>query len=60
MDRMSAKSPDTKALTSQSAHGERRKEESPLRRPASAGGERLRNRTFPETTKPNVSGIHEF
>ncbi|GFH59322.1 predicted protein [Chaetoceros tenuissimus] len=60
MDRMSAKSPDTKALTSQSAHGERRKEESPLRRPASAGGERLRNRTFSETTKPNVSGIHEF
>ena len=60
MDRMSAKSPDTKALTSQSAHGELRKEESPLRRPASAGGKRLRNRTFSETTKPNVSGIHEF
>lgn len=60
MDRMSAKSPDTKALTSQSAHGERRKDESPLRRPASVGGERLRSRTFSETTKPNVSGIHEF
>lgn len=60
MDRMSANSPDTKALTSQSAHGERRKEEYPLRKPASAGGDRLRNRTFSETTKPNIGGIHEF